>query len=40
MTSTYYSQQWNDETIDQAASHGYRRVPGSGPRAGSGSARC
>ncbi len=30
MTSTYYSQQWNDETIDQAASQRYQR-PATGP---------
>ena len=31
MTSTYYSEQWNTETIDQAAPQRYNRVPGNAP---------
>ena len=33
MTSTYYPQQWNDETLAQAGPQRYNRVPGTGPMA-------
>ena len=31
MTSTYYPEQWNTETFDQAAPQRYNRVPGHAP---------
>lgn len=31
MTSTYYPQRWNDETVDAAAAQRYHRLPVAGP---------